>query len=73
MDLRTRFAMVRLGQLIKVHQMRIGVPYVIFAAETITTRLCTTVALHLRDSETTDQTVSSIYLSVMLRRLRLGM
>jgi hypothetical protein len=56
MDLRTRFAMVRIGKMIKVHHMRIGVPYIIFAAETVTARLGRTVALHLRYSETTDQT-----------------
>jgi hypothetical protein len=48
--------MVQIGQLIKVHQLRFEVPYVIFAAERVTTRLGTTVALHLRDSTTTDQT-----------------
>jgi hypothetical protein len=54
-SLKTRFALVQVGQLIKVHQLRLHVPYVIFAAERVTTRLGTTVALHLRDS-TADQT-----------------
>jgi hypothetical protein len=56
MDLVASFAMVRMGQLIKVHQMKVGVPYVIFGAETVTTRLGTTVAPHLRDTQDADQT-----------------
>jgi hypothetical protein len=49
MDLPTRFAMVQMGQLIKVHQMKVGVPYTIVGAEAVTTRLGSTVAVHLRD------------------------
>jgi hypothetical protein len=71
MDLATRFAMVRLGQLIKVHQMRIGVAYIIFAAETVTTRLGTTVAVHLHDPETAEHTFC-ISRKAMLRLLHLG-
>jgi hypothetical protein len=56
MDLAARFTMVRMGQLIKVHQMKVGAPYIIFGAETVTTRLGTNVALHLRDTQDTDQT-----------------
>jgi hypothetical protein len=65
MDLRARIALVRIGQLIKLPQMRIGVPYLIFAAETVTTRLGTTVTVHLRDldvSDPTDQTTYDLYL-----------
>jgi hypothetical protein len=51
MDLKYRFGLASFGQLIKVPQMRIGAPYLIFAAETVTTRLGTTVAVHLRDLE----------------------
>jgi hypothetical protein len=65
MDLRARFAMVRIDQLIKLPQMLIGVLYLIFAAETVTTRLGTTVAVHLRDldvADPTDQTTYYLYL-----------
>jgi hypothetical protein len=55
-SLRTRFALVQVGQLIKVHQLRLNVPYIIFAAERVTTHFGMTVALHLRDSTTVDQT-----------------
>jgi hypothetical protein len=55
-SLRTRFALVQVGQLIKVHQLRLHVPYVIFAAVRFPTRIGSTVALHLRDSTTVDQT-----------------
>jgi hypothetical protein len=54
MDLKSRFQLTRVGQLMKVTQMRIGAPYLIFAAKTVTTHLGTTVAVHLRDVELCD-------------------
>jgi hypothetical protein len=41
--------------------MRIGAQYLIFAAETVTTRLGTTVAVHLRDLEMCDPFDKSTY------------
>jgi hypothetical protein len=49
MDLSQRFALVQVGHLIKIHQLSIGTHYNIFGAEFVTTRLGSTVALHLRD------------------------
>jgi hypothetical protein len=56
MDLQTRFALVQVGHLIKIHQMQIGVEYNIFGAEYVTTRLGSTVAVHLRDARNPTQT-----------------
>jgi hypothetical protein len=56
MDLPTRFAMVQMGQLIKMHQMKVGVPYAIFGAEAVTTRLVSTVTVHLRDHHDPQET-----------------
>jgi hypothetical protein len=49
MDLQQRFALVQVGHLIKIHQMKVGIHYNFFGAEFITTRLGSTVAVHLRD------------------------
>jgi hypothetical protein len=68
MDLKARFARARIGQLIKIPQMRIGAPYLIFAAERVTTRLGTTVAVHLRDMEKGNPFDESTYYLYMPKR-----
>jgi hypothetical protein len=56
MDLQTCFAMVTMSQLIKLHRVEVGVSYSIFGAQTVTTRLGTTVAVHLRDTQDPQRT-----------------
>jgi hypothetical protein len=56
MDLSTRFALVQVEHLIKIHQMPIGIHYNIFGAEFVTTRLGSTVEVHLRDERNPAQT-----------------
>jgi hypothetical protein len=68
MDLKYRFGLARFGQLIKVTQMRIGAPYHIFGAETVTTRLGTTLAVHLRDLELGDPFDTSTYYLYLPKR-----
>jgi hypothetical protein len=53
--LQTRFASVQISQLLKLRQMRVGVPYSIYRAEPVTTRLGSTIAVHLRDTEDPDK------------------
>jgi hypothetical protein len=56
MDLSTPFALVQMGQLIKLHQMEIVMLYVIFGAEAVTTRLGSTITVHLSDARNPEQT-----------------
>jgi hypothetical protein len=56
MDLPTRFAAVQMNQLIKLHQMNVGALYNIVRAEAVTTRLGSTVAVHLSEPHNPQRT-----------------